>query len=270
MRQLGGVAWASVLYLFICLPSEASDAGYQDWQFTNSANPAVPTVATNAAGTASATIVVGYGAIGWLASLSAFGTQTGLWDLGGQNPNDPTHVTRGQVQLTIPNPGAVSGNSYTDLGLNFVQFIDGSLYVGDLLFSLPDSVYLGRTIVEIVPGMFGGSWVEDHFRWHLAPSPAQVSLTITGAVNGTLLDRIRVDTLTTVVPAPPLFITSIAKLSDALAISWTGGVPPYQLYVTSNLLDNASWQPVGQPVPGAYAEIPLIAPAEFVRVRGSN
>ena len=48
-------------------------------------------------------------------------------------------------------------------------------------------------MVEQVLGPLGGAWVEDAFYWRLAPSPAQVSLTITGAVGGTVLSRIRVD-----------------------------------------------------------------------------
>ena len=265
---------ASVAWLCLCagFASAAADVGYQDWQFTNNANPALPTVATNTAGEASATIRVGYASANWLDSLFGFGTQTGLWDLGLQNSDDLTNDTRGQVLLIVPNPvpATSSTNTYTDLGLRVVQFVDGVLYMGDLTFSIPGATNSGRTIVETLPGPLPGNWVEDQFKWHLAPSPAPVSLTITGAVGGTLLDRIRVDTVSAVVPPPPLMITSLVKSSQGLAISWAGGAPPYQIYVTTNLLSTAAWQPIGLPVSGTNAEIPLAGPGNFVKVGGSN
>jgi len=271
MRQLN-VAVLLCICLCAGFVSHATEVGYQDWQFTNSANPAIPTVLTNSAGKPTATIMLGYAASGWLESLSSFGTQTGLWDLGMQDPNDLAHDTRGRVQLSIPNPvpATSSTNTTTDFGLRVVQFVDGLFYIGTLSFSIPGAVYLGRTIVETLPGPLGGEWVADQFHWHWAPSPAQVSLTITGAVTGTLLDRITVDTASAVVAPPPLLITSVEKLSHALAISWAGGLPPYQIYVTTNLLSSEAWQAVGSPVSGSSAEIPLLDPVEFVRVRGSD
>jgi hypothetical protein len=270
LRQFSGAASVAWLCLCVCASSPAADAGYQDWQFTNSANPAPPTAATNTAGTAAATIIVGYASSGWLDSVAGLGTQTGLWDLGGQDSSDPAHDTRGLVLLSIPNPGPASGNSYTDLRLRVVQFVNGVFYTGDLTFSIPGAVYSGRTVVESVPGSFGGSWVEDQFQWHLTPRPVQVSLTITGAADGTLLDRIRADTVSAVVAVAPPIITSVARSSQGLVITWAGGVPPYQIYVTSNLLSNASWQAVGPPVSGTNAEITLTGPAHFVKVGGSN
>jgi len=267
MRHLGGLA--GVWWLCLCAGvSSRAAATYQDWQFTSDANPALPTVATNAAGVATATIVLGYGSIGWQPSLAGFGTQTGLWDLGFQNPDDPAHDTRGRVLLNIPNPVPASGNSYTDLELRVVQFV-GAFYAGDLTFSIPGAVFAGRTVVESLPPP-GGNWVEDQFQWRLAPSPAPVSLIITGAMGGTLLDRIRADTVAPGVQAPPLAFNSVTQRGQALAISWTGGLPPYQVYVTSNLLSNGPWLPVGPPVSGTNAEIPLNPPTGFVRVRGSN
>ena len=256
----------------MCLCASVSSraaATYQDWQFTNDANPALPTVATNTAGVATAMIVLGYGSIGWQPSLAGFGTQTGLWDLGFQNTDDPAHDSRGQVWLNIPNPVPASGNSFTDLELRVVQFVDGTFYTGVLSFSIPGAVYAGRTVVESLGGL-GGKWVEDQFKWRLTPSPAPVSLTITGAVGGTLLDRIRADTLAPQAAVPPLVINSVTQRNQTLSITWAGGLPPYQVYVASNLLSNGPWLPVGPPVSGTNAVIPLNPPAGFVRVRGSN
>jgi hypothetical protein len=97
-----------------------------------------------------------------------------------------------------------------------------------------------------------------------------VSLTITGAVRGTLLDRIRVDTATPGVQGLPLVINSVVQRGQVLAITWAGGIPPFQVYVASNLLNNTPWLPVGSPVSGTNADIDLVPPAGFIRIRGSN
>jgi len=255
----------------ICLcggaSSWAADAtGFQDWQFTSSANPATPTVATNAVGVATATMVIGSAGAGWLPSLPGFGTNTGLWDIGSQNPQDLTNDTRGRVLLDIPNPVPATGGLYTDLELRVVQFIDGGIYTGDLTFSPTGAVFIARTIIE---PLAIGNWVEDQYELHFVPSPTPVSLVITGAAGGTLLDRIRVNTDTP--PAPPqLVINSVVQSNQVLAITWTGGLPPYQVYVTSNLLSSGSWAPVGQPVSVTNAEVPLDLPTGFVRVLGSS
>jgi len=258
-----GVAGVLSIFLCTCLSLRATDAtSYQDWQFTNNANPAVPTVTTNSSGMASATMVVSGAGQGWLADLTGFGTQTGLWDLGFQNSND-----FGRVILSIPVP--VGGSNHTDLKLRLVQLVDG-IYPGNLTFSLPGATNIGRTVVEALPGPLGGNWVEDEFRWRLAPSPEQVSLSITGAVFGPVLDRIRVDTTSPAVTVPKLTILSVQKQGNILTINWTGGIPPYQVYATSNLLNTAVWQPLGPVVSVTNANVTIDGPVGFVRVGGSN
>jgi hypothetical protein len=254
--------------LCACFSLRGADAtSYQDWQFTNSANPASPTVATNSSGMASATMVVLYAGLGWQADLPGLGTQTGLWDLGLQNPDDLAHDTRGRVTLSIPVP--TNGSSYSDLNLRVVQFVDGFFYTGELTFSIPGVTNVGRTVVE-VPGGLPGSWVEDEFRWRLAPSPEQVSLSITGAIRGTILDRIRVDTTSPQVTLPELTIISAQKQGQILTINWIGGLPPYQVYATSNLLNPAAWRPIGPAVSATSADIPIEGTVGFVKVGGSN
>ena len=133
MRQLRTVAGVSWICLCAGVSSPAAVAtSFQDWQFTTSADPAAPTVATNAAGVASATIAVGSAGAGWLGSFPGFGSQTGLWDIGSQNPDDLTNDTRGRVLLNIPDPVPATGGLYTDLELRVVQFVDGGIYTGDL------------------------------------------------------------------------------------------------------------------------------------------
>jgi hypothetical protein len=271
IRSLAGVAAISVMVLLDVSTSVADESGSQDWQFTDNSNPAEPTVSSNASGIASAEIGVGYLSSGWLASLSGFGNENGIWDLGFQNPDDPGMDTRGWVQLSIPNPAHAANGLYTDLILRTVQFVDGFIYKGSLTFSLPSGQYMGRTIVESLPGSLGGDWVEDEYRWRMAPGLEHLSLSITGAANGTVIGRIRIDTVGPVTTKPEaLVINSIEKRNHALAISWAGGRPPYGVYTTSNLLSIGSWQQVGPLVTGTNAEVALIGPVGFIRVRGSD
>jgi len=267
MRHFSGVASVSWICLCAAISSQATDAtSFQDWQFPNGANPAMPTVVTNTAGSPTAAFVVSPSAAGWVPSLLGFGTD--FWDLGAQNPDDPTNGTQGRILLTVPDPVPPTGGSYTDLKLRIVQFVDsGGIYDGNLTFSLTGAIFITRTVVE--PTALG-KWVEDQYQWHLEPAPAPVSLTITGAMYGTLLDRIRIDTLTPPAPAQGPVISSVVASNQVLVITWAGGLPPYQVYVTSNLLNSTSWQPVGTPTSGTNAQILINLPTAYVRVGGSS
>jgi len=272
IKSLAGATAVTVAVFVSLSTSVVGESGHQDWDFTDAGNPAAPTVSSNASGIASAQIGVGYAGLGWQANLTGFGNQNGIWDLGLQNPDDLASDTRGWMLLSIPNPAFAGSTNYTDLVLRAVQFVvDGFIYPGDLTFSLPLGQYVGRTIVESLPGPLGGNWVEDEYRWRVAPSAEQLSLSITGAANGTLIGRIRVDTVgpSTIMPET-LVINSIEKRSQVLALGWSGGRPPYGIYMTSNLLSIASWQQVGPLISGTNAEVPLVGTVGFIRVRGAD
>jgi len=69
-----------------------------------------------------------------------------------------------------------------------------------------------------------------------------------------------------ILPAPPL-ISSAVSQGNSLLLSWTGGIAPYQVQLTTNLL-SPSWQDLGAPV---SANSVLVSPtngAAFCRVYG--
>ena len=269
LRLLGGSLVQMGLCLWSCSSLLAFDSSYQEWQFTNNANPAFPTIASNAAGVAAAAISMGFASSGWLYGPPTYGSQVGLWDLGGQKRDEPED-TRGNITLSVPVPAVASGKSYTDVRLRVLQYVDGLIYTGELEVSPPELLFLERTVVESIPGPLDRRWVEDVFAGRIAPSPQPVLVTVTGATNGTIVSAIRVDTEGPVVLPEDLVITSVQQQNQALIVSWSGGLPPYQIYVATNIAPDSVWEPVGSPETGTSAEIPMMSTSAFVRVRGSQ
>jgi fibronectin type 3 domain-containing protein len=71
----------------------------------------------------------------------------------------------------------------------------------------------------------------------------------------------------TVTPAPPIF-SFLSWEGSNLTLTWTGGIPPFQVHVTTNLA-GASWENHGAPL-GTNGPV-LITPsntAEFYRIQG--
>jgi endonuclease/exonuclease/phosphatase family metal-dependent hydrolase len=69
------------------------------------------------------------------------------------------------------------------------------------------------------------------------------------------------------VPAPPLQLYARYQ-PPGLELSWTGGIPPYQLQTRTNLLD-APWLDVGSPVTTTMLTIPLTGSMAFFRLVAS-
>lgn len=269
IRQSAGTVIALAVCVWAANRLWAADTSYQEWQFQTSANPAQPTVATNTLGSATATIVLGNASAGWLGSLDGLGSETGMWDLGAQDLSRPEQDTRGRVILNIPTAAPTSSRSYTDVGVRIVQFVDGLFYSGDLTMSLTELAFVRRVVLETLPG-FGGRWVEDEFQGRLSPGPHGISLSITGAAFGTIVSRVILETLGPVNLPEDLVITSAEARGETLTVTWAGGVPPYQVFVTTNIASNGPWQAVGLPVFSTGAEIPMVDSAGFIRVRGSE
>ena len=70
------------------------------------------------------------------------------------------------------------------------------------------------------------------------------------------------------IAAPRVMTATVSN--GALMITWSGGNPPYQLEQRSTLLPGALWEPLGVPVTGTSATVPLNRPTGFIRVRSGN
>jgi hypothetical protein len=62
-------------------------------------------------------------------------------------------------------------------------------------------------------------------------------------------------------------ITATTASNGVVVITWSGGKPPYQLEKQSALLPGAPWEPLGEPVTGTTATVPMTGSAGFIRVR---
>lgn len=266
-RTLAGTA-VGWLCLSVWVSVQAASSTYQQWDFGSAGNPASPTVASNTAGTATAAISTGFLGAGWVNNWPGYGTEQGYWDLGGQDSSNKTNDTRGRITLNVPVPAAVSGDSYTDVSLRVLQYVDGMIYTGDLTVVPLGLIFVGRT--EVSSGGVLGKWVEDEFRGRVSPSPETISMTVTGSAFGTVVSGVRVDTVGPVSLPGSVVITSLRRLGENVSFTWSGGVPPYQVDATTNLLDGTTWQTVLPSTMENSAQIQMVDPVGFIRVRGSE
>jgi hypothetical protein len=87
-----------------------------------------------------------------------------------------------------------------------------------------------------------------------------VSVTDPGALSGSA-------TLNLIVtPAPPI-VAALALQSTNALLSWTGGIAPYQVQMTTNL-SSLTWQPFGPPTNATSLLVPASDPAGFYRILG--
>lgn len=70
----------------------------------------------------------------------------------------------------------------------------------------------------------------------------------------------------TVLPAPPI-LTTITRQDLNILLNWSGGIAPYQVQVTTNLVEPA-WIPVSGPIGGNSLVLSLTNNAAFYRVLG--
>jgi predicted alpha-1,2-mannosidase len=70
----------------------------------------------------------------------------------------------------------------------------------------------------------------------------------------------------TVLPAPPIVMSAVLQ-SNSLVLNWTGGIAPYQMQMTPNLI-NPIWNNVGSPVSGNSLIVTPTNLATFYRIFG--
>ena len=66
---------------------------------------------------------------------------------------------------------------------------------------------------------------------------------------------------------PALRLTLVNAGKGQLVLTWSGGKPSYQLEKQTDLRSGALWEPLGAPVTGTSATVPITGQAGFIRVR---
>ena len=164
LRLLSLVACTTVLLPVVASahniiePDWAGQEGttFAEWNFTDADNPASPEQADNDYGQAMASIVVGALGEGWLDTLPGVGSQTGLWDLGGDG---------GSITLDIDNrPYALP---YKEIWVQVTYLSDIS--------QAPIVEIAGATLVDgqtvVVEDLGMGASLLDQSIWRIEPNP---------------------------------------------------------------------------------------------------
>ena len=114
----------------------------------------------------------------------------------------------------------------------------------------------GQTYPILQAASFDGQFLETDFTeaplaaglsWELKYKPDAVLLKVTGP--------------------PPLAVGSVARNASNLTLHWSGGTPPYQLQMCSNLT-KASWFNLGSPGITTSATVPISGNKGYFRIQG--
>lgn len=226
IQRMTAVAVA-VCGLFLATTARA-DATRQEWRFDANSNPATPEVCDPPGATSRATITTGDFSGGWQSQLPGLGSATGFWDLG----------SRGRIVMPV-STGTPDGAK--TIRVRVTQWADGGIFSIRAAVSVAGATHTGDRRVATETGTLGG-WETDESEWLLPDGQTAGELTITGALNGTLVDSVAV-----IAEAPGvsvmLSIRRINPENDQVELSWPAAVTGFLLEGTANLTA-PDWQPV--------------------------
>ena len=153
---------------------------YQQWRFDDDDNPAVPEVIDNDYGSASASITIGLmGTPEWM-NDPGLGTQTGIWDIGGDD---------GSIVLDIDNRPLALDYKEIWVQVTYYESIGGA----------PDVGVVGAQFVSSQTALIEedgalGAWYLEKSIWRIEPNPSHEQVILTGNPYGSVIDQIVVDT----------------------------------------------------------------------------
>jgi hypothetical protein len=93
------------------------------------------------------------------------------------------------------------------------------------------------------------------------PNSFVVSVTDPGSLSNTA-------TLNINVQSAPAIVSSITNNATNIVLNWTGGIAPFEVLMSTNLTDPASWMDIGDSIPSNTFNITPIDPAAFYRITG--
>jgi hypothetical protein len=158
-----------------------SGSTYAEWRFDSNTNPTSPNPSANVSG--EALIAPGEFSSGWQQQVPGLGAVTGYWDLG----------RRGTIILPLSSAANRSVTAFQDIWVRVVQYKDSGIYRENTLVEIPGATLL-RRFEEPVAAASIGTWMADQSVWRMAPATYADTVVIQGATNGSVIDRIIVET----------------------------------------------------------------------------
>ena len=132
--------------------------------------------------------------------------------------------------------------------MKVTQWLDGSIYRDYVEVAVPGAELTALDGRVFARGAIGG-WVEDETAWIADAGTLADSVVITGARNGTLIDQISIEVLTSVVEAEPaLLIRQLAGATSRVQLSWVSAVGGWLLESSGDLTNTQGWQPVQESI----------------------
>lgn len=202
------------------------------WEFGTAQSPAM---AAASGVPAAANITPGDFASGWLSSSPAYGVAQGIWDLG----------KSGAITLNLPTEPAAAAGGERAITVRVVQYQDGGIYDQLAKVTLAGGTLTGTETTHVSSTPLG-EWTAVETRWQLAAATGSVSIVVTGAEVGSLIDQLTVEVSTsTTIPGPQL---AIRQVGARLEISWPASYVQAVLESRTNLADATEWNTVTEPV----------------------
>jgi hypothetical protein len=247
--------------LFTAVSTQADPAVSYDWRFVSNANPSAPDAAVGGTGAPQAAIAIGQFSGGWKNSNLALGTAQGIWDLG----------KLGTISLS--NATGLAGDSSLErlITVSVVEYQDGGIYGLLAGVSVPGAQLVSSSNAIVAPAYIG-NWTLDQSQWRALAGVPVNTILIAGVTNGTLVDRVTIESSFVSAPPPPqLAIRSVGVNNDQVEISWPAFYSTMTLQSVTDLAAPGSWQTVTDAVQvsGSVRSItvPASGAAHFYRLK---
>jgi len=224
-------------------------SSHQEWRFDTGSNPLAAEVCLNGA-PHSATMAPGPFALGWQSQLPGLGNATGFWDLG----------RSGTISSPLPDFITSPEPSIRYILVSVCQYQDGGIYSELATVAVPGATYV-RTGVDFSDFGTLGEWTVDQTLWRVDAGESAGPVSITGAGNGSLVDKVILEAGT---PAAQPALLKIRSLGgSAVEISWAASLQGFVLESNGDLNDPQGWQLVD-------AQVQVSGDQQFVQLAGSG
>ncbi len=241
-------------------------AGEQDytWSFGTGANPAAAGISGGGDPSATAVVTTGFGSIGWLAGNPAFGSASGVWDLG-QNGRIACTGTAGFTGETHP---------AAQLIVRVVQWIDGGIYGAFAHVSVSNATIASTNVsvvTDISPVNGLGYWQMEETHWTVGAGAAINSVIVSSAIPSSVIDSISVVSIPGSPLLPPSLTISAVDSGNQVKISWPPGYESMVLQSSGDLGTSQNWEtvvipPQAEPM-GNYVILDATNSVQFFRLK---